>query len=157
MQAEVRGRKGWNKAWKRKVQASTPAPPALAGERLLFGALDNQVHAVRSANGHRLWASDVGGRVSTPLTVWRNDYAEELSAIPRPVELVLLVPDYGASVIALDTHDGTRIATLELPREENRILAPVLATGDAKIVLAVQRYAPSDAALVVFELQPPTN
>ena len=63
----------------------------------------------------------------------------------------------GATVIALDTHDGSRLATLELPSEKNRILAPVLTTADGKIVLAIQRYDPADAALVVFELKPPVE
>jgi outer membrane protein assembly factor BamB len=155
LRAERHRSRGWKKVWKLEVAASTPAPPTLAGDRLLFGALDNQVHAVRSANGHRLWASDVGGRVSHPLTLWRNDHVMDLGFIPQPIELVLLVPDFGASVIALDTHDGSRLATLELPREENRILPPVLVTADGKIVIAVQRYDPADAALVLYELKPP--
>jgi len=154
--AERRRSKGWKKTWRLRVAASTPAPPLLAGERLLFGALDNQVHAVRSANGHRLWAADVGARVSNPLSLWRRELETGArTGEATPVELVLLVPDDGASLIALDSFDGNRVATLELSGDDSRFLPPALPTADGRIVVAVQRYAESAAALAVFELGPP--
>lgn len=154
--AERRHPKRWKKTWRLRVAASTPAPPLLAGQRLLFGALDNQVHAVRTDNGHLLWASDVGARLSKPLTLWRRDLeVEGASAKSASVDLVLVVPDDGASLIALDCFDGNRIASLELSSDEGRFLAPAMLADDGRIVVAVQHYDPSSAALAVFELGPP--
>jgi len=151
--AERHRTRGWKRTWRLRVAASTPAPPLLAGQRLLFGALDNQVHAVRSANGHMLWAADVGARVSNPLSLWRQEIETDAeTGEATAVELVLLVPDDGASLIALDSFDGNRVATLDLSGDDSRFLPPVLPTADGRIAVAVQGYAASAAALAVFEL-----
>lgn len=49
-----------------------PQPPAVSRDRVLFGS-GNVVHALDPATGRVLWKRDVGGRVSTSLTVVRND------------------------------------------------------------------------------------
>jgi hypothetical protein len=149
--AERKRRKGWRKAWKRRIAGATPAPPMVSGRRLYVGSVDNQVYALRADNGHYLWARDVGARVSRPLTWWQGRIGEG----PAFVELVLLVPDNGGSILALDPYDGNRLASMDLPTEEDRLLPPVLAAEAGKIVVAVQKYDDTEAALLVFELAPP--
>jgi len=149
--AERNRRKGWRKAWRRRVAGATLAPPLVAGRRVYFGSLDNQVYALRADNGHYLWAQDVGARVSRPLTWWQGRIGEA----PAFAAVVLLVPDNGGSILALDPYDGRRLASWELPTEEDRLLPPALAAGNGKIVVAVQRYDAAEAALLVFDLAPP--
>jgi hypothetical protein len=152
--AQRKRRKGWKKAWKRRIAGATLAAPLVADRRVFVGSLDNQVYALRSDNGHYLWARDVGARLSHPLTWWqgRIDPPKGSPEISAFVELLLLVPDNGAGILALDPYDGARLAMLELPNEEDRLLPPVLAAGGGKIVVAVQKYEAADAALLVFEL-----
>jgi hypothetical protein len=149
-------RKGWRKAWKRRIAGATLAAPVVADRRVFFGSLDNQVYALRDDNGHYLWARDVGARVSHPLTWWQGRIGPPDGAPETPafVEMLLLVPDNGAGILALDPYDGTRLAILELPNEEDRLLPPVLPAGGGKIVVAVQKYDAAEAALLVFELAP---
>ena len=137
-------RKGWRKAWRIHVSGSTPAPPLPGGRRLFFGSVDNQVYAVRSDNGHRLWASDVGDRVSRALTLWRGEVEPENGSHdgPIPVELVLLVPDGGGQIVALDSHDGSRLATLELPSEEDRLVPPASPPRTARSSLRCRSTTP---------------
>jgi outer membrane protein assembly factor BamB len=149
--AERNRRKGWRKAWRRRIAGATLAPPLVSGRRLYLGSMDNQVYALRADNGHYLWAKDVGARISRPLTWWQGRVGEG----PTFVELVLVVLDNGGSILALDPYDGSRLASLDLPTEEDRLLPPALVAGDGKIVVAVQKYEAAEAALLVFELAPP--
>ena len=149
--AERKRRRGWRKAWKRRIAGATLAPPVVSGQRLYIGSVDNQVYALRADNGHYLWAKDVGARVSRPLTWWQGRVGDG----PDFVELVLLVPDNGGSILALDPYDGSRLASMDLPTEEDRLLPPALAAGEGKIVVAVQKYDAAEAALLVFALAPP--
>ena len=149
--AERNRRKGWRKAWRRRIAGATLAPPLVSGRRVFFGSLDNQVYALRADNGHYLWAKDVGARISRPLTWWQGRVGEG----PTFVELVLLVPDNGGGILALDPYDGGRLASFDLPVEEDRLLPPALVAGDGKIVVAVQKYDDAEAALLVFELAAP--
>jgi hypothetical protein len=152
--AERKRRKGWKKAWKRRIAGATLAPPVVSDRRVFFGSMDNQVYALRADNGHYLWARDVGARLSQPLTWWQGGIRASEADPGRPafVELLLLVPDNGAGIVALDPYDGGRLAILELPTEEDRLLPPVLAAAGGKIVVAVQRYDAAEAALLVFDL-----
>jgi hypothetical protein len=155
--AERNRRKGWRKAWRRRIAGATLAPPLVSGRRVYFGSLDNQVYALRADNGHYLWAQDVGSRISQPLTWWQGRIGD---ASPEPgtpafVELLLLVPDNGGSILALDPYDGSRLATLELPTEDDRLLPPVLTAGSGRIVVAIQKFDATEAALLVFALAPP--
>ena len=157
--AERQRRRGWRRAWSLRVAGAILAPPLLVGRRLFFGSLSNQVYATRSDNGHRLWAVDVGDRVSRPLTLWQGEIPSLDPHSPHPtpckLSLVLLVPDGGASLIALDPYDGSRIASFELPSAHERLIPPAMATPDGRVLVATQKYAASAASLMVLRLSPP--
>jgi outer membrane protein assembly factor BamB len=124
------------------------------GGRVLFGSLDNQVYAVRADNGHRLWALDVGERVSRPLALWHGTV--EAEGEMREVDAVLVAPDDALALIALDVYDGTRLATFAvgtLP-EGNAIVSAPLVASDGRVVVAHQGYAPEEAELLVLHLGP---
>ena len=115
-----------------------------------FGSLDDQVYAVRADNGHRLWSVDVGARVSRPLALWRGVLQPEEEGEPeREYSLLLVVPDNGARLLALDTYDGSHVAVLELPEYE-RLVSPALVADEVGVLVARQKYAPTDAALMIY-------
>lgn len=150
-------RKTWRKKWKVRAPGSQFARPLVTDKRVYYGATDNRVYSVKRRNGHRVWATDVGGRVIRPL---------ELLTVPAPpdakyvgkrgsrmMDLVLVLPDSGVSIIALDGRAGTRVAAHDLPDNEAFVGSPL--TRDAKVAVVRQRYDARDAALLLFELRPP--
>ncbi|MDX1388395.1 MAG: PQQ-binding-like beta-propeller repeat protein [Acidobacteriota bacterium] len=146
----------WRPDWSFRVGGAVLAPPVVDGERLFFGSLDDQVYAVRSDNGHLLWADDVGARVSRPLGLWRGELLpEEPDEIPREYALIIVVPDDGSTIQALDSHDGQRVAFLEMPEFEPGLVSPPLVDSEGAIVVARQKYEAADAALMVYRLAPP--
>lgn len=48
---------------------SRPATPALAGDRIVFGALDGAVYAVEAETGKQLWKVDLGAPASSAIRV----------------------------------------------------------------------------------------
>lgn len=149
-------RSGWKRAWRLGVGAATPSPPLVVGPRVCYGALDNLVTCVRASNGHRLWASDVGDRVSTALALWTGtpEGRREDGGEPATVELLLVLPDSGAVLLALDAYDGRRAAAHELPEAKGRLIGPALVTGDGRIVVARQGYREDEAAVEFLALVP---
>jgi hypothetical protein len=114
--AERKRRKGWRKAWKRRIAGATPAPPMVSGRRLYVGSVDNQVYALRADNGHYLWARDVGARVSRPLTWWQGRIGEG-PAMDLPTEEDRLLPpvlaaEAGKIVVAVQKYDDAEAALL---------------------------------------------
>jgi hypothetical protein len=147
-------RYGWRPRWSLKVGSGTPSPPVLVNGRLIFGALDDQVYAVRADNGHRLWVTDVKDRVSRPLALWGGTF--EIEGKPREVDVVLVAPDDALSVQALDVFDGARLATFTAGKltEGNAIVSAPLVTEDGRIVVAHQGYVPEEASVLVLRLDP---
>jgi hypothetical protein len=143
-------RKKWRKKWKLRVAGGDMAPPLLTGNRAFYGGLDNRVYCVKRRNGHRLWDSDIPGRVSQPLAMWRSGGTDE-------VELIVLVPDDGRSIIALDTVTGSRVAAYDLPQNGGQLKGSPIVTADGKIVVARQLYAAEQASLMVFDLVDPAG
>lgn len=145
-----RGRKKWASSWKIVAPNSILAPPILLGPRLCYAGLDDRVTCVRASNGHRLWAVDLGDRLSRGLTSWpaRGDRAGH-------GEVLLAVPDEGASVIALDAYDGRRVATFELPATHH-FASPALVVSQNRIAIARRGYDEQETALVLLQLMPPT-
>lgn len=154
-------RSGWKTAWRLQVGCATPAPPLVVGPKVCYGALDNQVYCVRASNGHRLWASDVGDRVSTNLALWTGEVdatgggrSTAGAAGPATVELLLVVPDAGGALVALDAYDGHRAAARELSESQGRLIGPPLVSEDGRIVVARQGYQDTEAVLEFLALVP---
>lgn len=149
----ARCRGGWKRSWTLRVAGGTSAPPLLRGRLLFFGSRDDRVYAVRADNGHRLWAVDVGDRVSRPLALWTGRNPAPNSG-PESLELILVSPDGGGSVLALDPFDGSRIAVFELPADGGRIATPPAAAPDGRIVVGRERYVATESDLLVLSLLP---
>jgi len=144
-------RRGWRRIWKLRVAGPTPAPPLVTERRVFFGALDNRVYSVRKRNGHRMWASDVGGRVPGRLALWK---AQSPVAGRPPPAAILVVPGRGQRIVALDPRSGTELGRFELAKPESKWVGAPIAAPDGRIVAAAQNYAPTDAVLVVLRLRP---
>jgi hypothetical protein len=68
------------------------------------------------------------------------------------MEVILVVPENGAGVSALDAETGAKVASFTLPEDEGWLVGAPLLTPDGKIVIARQKYAPGDASLMVFHI-----
>jgi len=142
-------RRGWSRSWRIIAPNSILSPPILIGPRLCYAGLDDRVTCVRAKNGHRLWAVDLGDRLSRALAIWPSeDFAKPDGAI------LLAVPDDGATVIALDAYDGRRVATYELPPHHHFASPAIVLSGD-RIALSRGGYDDREAALVLLRLVPP--
>ena len=174
-----RCRDGWRKKWRLRVAGSTVAPPLVTETRVFFGALDNRVYCIKRRSGHRVWAIDVAGRVTRPLRIVtihdlpaaepppaeedagtdtkkkkkKSKNASEAEVL-RSIELLLLVPDHGSSIVALTVETGQKAAEYALPESEGTFKGSPLLTPDGKIVVARQKYEASDASLLVLSLGP---
>jgi hypothetical protein len=146
---------GWKRAWKLRVGGSTLAPPLVTDRRIYFPALDNHVYSIKRKNGHRVWAVDIGRRISSPLTLWRASHedAAVIGSFDRLPELLLAVPDDGGDLFALSLESGVTAASFEAQNGDTLVGTPVT-TPDGRIVLARQRYAPTEASLLVLRVVP---
>jgi hypothetical protein len=104
-------RKRWVSSWRIVAPNSIMAPPILLGPRLCYTGLDDRVTCVRASNGHRLWAVDLGDRLSRGLSCWPDCTNRDVNG-----EILLVVPDDGASIIALDAYDGHKVTRLSSPQ-----------------------------------------
>jgi len=138
-------RRGWSRSWRIIAPNSILSPPILVGLRLCYAGLDDRVTCVRASNGHRLWAVDLGDRLSRALASWPS---------PGDAAILLAVPDDGASVVALDAYDGRRVAAFELP-PHHHFASPALVVAGDRIALARKGYDDHEAALVLLRLTPP--
>jgi hypothetical protein len=144
-----RHRKKWTSSWRIIAPNSILAPPILLGPRLCYSGLDDRVTCVRASNGHRLWTVDLGDRLSRGLTVWPESGTPALEG-----EVLLVVPDDGASVIALDAYDGRRVAAFELPPTHHFASSALVVSRD-RIAIARKGYEDREAALVLLRLKHP--
>ncbi|HXV74790.1 MAG TPA: PQQ-binding-like beta-propeller repeat protein [Candidatus Polarisedimenticolaceae bacterium] len=151
-----RCKSGWRTRWKIRAPGSQFARPLVTEHRIYYGTTDNRVYCVKRKSGHRVWVSDVRGRVLRPLELL------EVSAPPHPryfdrnrpltMGVILVIPDGGAELIALEAKSGERLASYELP--ENELLVGGAVAHDGQVVVAAQRYSAEDAALLVLGLVP---
>ena len=150
---EAEKRRGEGKKWKRSWRLVAPnsifAKPVLAGPRLCYAGLDDRVTCVRAKNGHRLWAVDLGDRLTRGVTCWPRCGDQ-----PGDGEILLAVPDDGATVIALDAYDGRKVASFELPATHH-FASPALVVSKDRIALSRKGYDDREAALVLLRLVPP--
>ena len=146
---------GWKRRWRLRVPGNTRSHPLVAGPRVYFGALDNRVYGVKTRNGHRVWVSDIGGRVSQPLVGWEGEVPPAPPAKASPplrVSLILVVPDGGTRMVALDSERGQSVAAVRLEDGEGNLISGPLTTPDGSIVVARQKYAETEASLMVYRL-----
>jgi hypothetical protein len=144
-------RDGWRRDWRLRVAGNGLAPPLVHSGRVWFGTLDNRVYCVKAKSGHRLWVADVGARVSSRIGLWTLPPGVRTASAP---ELLLVIPDGGSRLIALDGTQGTEVGALRLAEGEGRFVSGPLATAEGAVVVTCQRYAAVDAALLVYELLP---
>ncbi|MBZ5640901.1 MAG: PQQ-like beta-propeller repeat protein [Acidobacteriia bacterium] len=148
-------RRRWKTTWSLRVPGATLAPAILSAQRVIFGSADNQVYCVRRKNGHRLWAADLEDRISSPLAAWRGVVMPapppKGKSTPVNVEMVLVVPDGGASLIGLDVYDGSRLATFEVPSDKGMLATAPLVLPDGRIAVARKGYASGGAALLLVQ------
>jgi hypothetical protein len=155
-QRRCRGcREGWKKSWKLDVPGTTPAPPLVDDGRVFFGARDNRIYCVRARNGHRVWLADATGRVSQRLVLWNapETAAPAADDAPAPPSLVLVVPDGGAEMLALSGKSGREVASLRVAPGEGKLVGTPLVTPDGNVVVARQKYAESEASLMVYRVE----
>jgi hypothetical protein len=148
-QRRSRSRSKWAASWRIIAPNSIMAPPILLGPRLCYAGLDDRVTCVRASNGHRVWAVDLGDRLSRGMTCWPACGTGSIDG-----EILLVVPDDGASLIALDAYDGRRVATFELPAAQ-RFASPAFVVAGDRIAIARKGYDAKEAALVLLRLVPP--
>jgi hypothetical protein len=112
---------------------------------------------VKAHSGHRVWVTDLGARVSSPLIHWSGsiggDPSQEGKSPQQELSLILAVPNGGSELTALDSVRGQTVATLRLEDDEGKLVSGPLATPDGKIVVARQKYAATDASLMVYGLR----
>lgn len=152
--------RGWKKKWKLRALGAAAAPPLAVGNQVCFGALDNRVYCVKERNGHRRWASQVGGRVTQRLVHWPGPPLDEDDPTEddgRARGAVVAVLERGARLVLLAEDDGVAIGQLQFGATNGKIVNVPLATPDGRLVLARQGYADSDAKLLVYRLEPATR
>ena len=71
-----------------------------------------------------------------------------------PADALLVLPDTGQQLIALDPSSGAELARFELGSGAGRLRGLPLPTPDGKIVVAREKYNTTDASLMVLELTP---
>ena len=140
-------RKRWHPIWKVKLPGRAVAAPLHLGKTLAVPAADNSIYGLRPRNGHRIWSFDVGMRASRELVLWQGSLAE------TPASLLLIVPDTGDRVIVVDPSGGRRMAQHVIIAEGEKLLGTPAINERNEILIPVQRYDRSKAALLVFALE----
>ncbi len=145
----------WKEAWRRSTAAPVSAPPVIVGRRVIFVSSDGRVTAARLSNGHLLWATDVGERLSRSAVLWTGslDEAATGGSGAAEVALLLVIPDSGTALLALDVYDGRVVARGPVPGERGRLVSPPLLLADGRIAAARQGYALEDAGLGTFRIR----
>lgn len=151
-------RKRWKRAWRIVAPNATLAPPLVVGPRLCYPGLDDRVTCVRASNGHRLWSVDLGDRLSRAIAAWPPLLAtpERARRRDRSVEgeVLLVVPDDGASLIALDAYDGTRLTSYDLPAVKNIFKSAPFVFAEGRIAVVRKGYRADEAAVTLLDLVP---
>jgi len=152
----ARGAADWKRRWRLRVGGKAVAPPVVLGSRVCFGTLENRVYCVQSRNGHRLWAADVGGRVSSSLAAWTGrvepESPGEAATSPVDVEALLVVPDGGAELVALAALSGQKLAGMQVTAHGDRLVGAPVVLPDGRVAVARQGYRPDQATIDIYRL-----
>jgi hypothetical protein len=140
-------RKRWHPTWRARLPGRAVASPLFLDKTLVVPAADNSIYGLRSRNGHRIWSFYAGQRVSRPLVAWNGPLEEAVAS------LLLIVPDTGDRIIVLDPTGGRRLAQHVILAEGEKLLGIPTTSERNEILIPVQRYDPSRAALLVFVLE----
>jgi hypothetical protein len=146
----------WRRAWRLPTSSPLSSPPIPLDRRLVYATAEGSVIAVRLSNGHRLWATDLGERLSRAAEVWSASLPTSDGSAPGPaalVSLLLVVPDSGVALLAVDVYDGRVLARGGVPEGKGRLVSPPLLLRDGRIVVARQGYALEDAGLGFFRVR----
>lgn len=145
----------WKQAWRRKTAAPVSSPPIVMGRRVLFASSEGRVTSARLSNGHLLWATDVGERLSRAAVLWNGPPGGAGSGEEAGAELALLlvIPDSGTALLALDVYDGRVVARGAVPGERGRLVSSPLLLADGRIAAARQGYALEDAGLGTYRIR----
>jgi len=176
-----RGKARWKRKWRLRVAGASAAPPLVTETRIYFGTMANRVYSLRRRNGHRVWTTDVGSRVAQPLVLWKGhpgrlgavaetDTAgtsgrEENCGSPegavdagasaeRPtaeIGLILVLPDTGSQLLALDARTGQPLADYTLDEGGGRLVGIPVITDDGLILVSRQKYRTDEASLLVLQ------
>lgn len=147
----------WHRIWKLRIPGGVQVPPLASPGRVYVGAMDNQIYGLRSRNGHRLWTTDLGRRVSRPLALWEGRLPlvrpDGTLTDERNARLVLALPDGGTHLIAIDSRSGRKVAVFQLPEGQGRMVGSPVVTGESRVAVARQRYTKREVTLIVLTLQ----
>ncbi len=179
--ARKRGKSRWKRKWRLRVAGASAAPPLVTETRIYFGTMANRVYALRRRNGHRVWTTDVGSRVAQPLVLWKgrperlgtgaevdspgtsgreeNDGSPEgavdaSASAEQPTEempLILVLPDTGSQLLALDARTGQPLADYTLAEGGGRLVGMPVITDDGLILVSRQKYRTDEASLLVLQ------
>ena len=144
-----RCRNGWRRDWTLRVPGSSFATPLVTARRVYFGTTDNRVFSLKRRNGHRLWEAEVDGRASRAIALWESDLPTEGAA---PLAALLVVPETGSALLALDVQSGEEVARFELEENEALVGGAVVTPG-GDVVVARQSYDAQTASLIVLSLE----
>jgi hypothetical protein len=144
----------WKPKWKVRLTGGTPAAPLVLEKRVCVGSLADLVTCVRYDNGHRVWATDVQDRISRPLVLWEGEVSEPGASGAPPhtakERLILVTPDTGGNIVALDPYDGAKRATFELPEASGRIASEPVVTPAGTVAVPRQGYEASEAGITLL-------
>lgn len=146
-------RKKYRRLWKLRVSGHSVAPPLVDERRIVYASMDNQIYGIRRRNGHRLWVADIGERVSRPLMAAPLHIPGQ-NPENGPI-VILVVPDDGQRILALDALNGTVASTFTLSNPDDRLVGSPIVTPEGLLLVARQGYDPRSASVIVLALAPP--
>ena len=83
--------------------------------------------------------SDIGARVSLPLVGWEGEVPPAPPAVaspPRQLSLILVVPDGGSRMVALESERGQPVAAVKVTMANQK--DQVMAAGQAELLLPTE-------------------
>jgi len=142
-------------SWRLRLTGRVAGPPLVAGGRAYVGSSDNRVYALRLRNGHRMWTRDLDARISRPLAMWSGELAsaDPEAAAPVSADVLLVVPDDGRRLIALDPHDGSTLGEFVPAGDQERIISGAAVLPDGSIAVVRRGWREDDVGIAVLRIE----